>query len=163
MRACTKGYGNYTFVSGQLETAIDGTSVFFTLGNGSTPTSQSYAFSAADFVAIGGGLYQYSGTIGEDLTVSGSCIADVGTCNVYTDYYDTAQVTGLDFTNTAGSAISGTLTTGSGTDYNAIPPDTPSAVTPEPSTLVLLGTGMACLAGAIRRRFSGAKYGSISQ
>lgn len=49
----------------------------------------------------------------------------------------------------------GTLTVSQTTEASPVPP-TPVAVTPEPSSLALLGTGVLCFAGAVKRRHTAA-------
>ncbi len=63
----------------------------------------------------------------------------------YVDFYDTANITGLTFSDASGNAFTDyTLTTGSGHDYTAVP---------IPATAWLLGSGLISLIG-FRRKIS---------
>lgn len=71
-------------------------------------------------------------------------------CNANVDFSQTARITGLQVLDTNGNVVTGaTITTGSGTDYNA------SAV-PEPSSLLLLSSTTFALIPKLRR-FKGGK------
>jgi hypothetical protein len=86
----------------------------------------------------------------EEFITSDSCDAEAGlgynACFGQASY--TAQIASITVDDAHGNAISGaTVTSLSGVDYSL-----PQAATPEPSSFILLGTGMLCLVVKMRRK-----------
>lgn len=77
----------------------------------------------------------------------------IATCNVTSDFSHTAQVEQIVVEDANGNPVSGAFATSvNGVDYS-LPPD-PTGVTPEPSTLLMLGSGLIGVVGAVKRRLT---------
>jgi hypothetical protein len=131
----------YIYVNSVLNPSNSlGADYFIFLTNGTTLATISIPFITSE-----GGSFTVT------LNTVDSCgIGGGSSCTVINNYFDTSTITGYSLTDSSGNPINGTVGFGSGTNYDAIPSDTPSAVTPEPSSLALLGTGIFGLAVAVR-------------
>jgi hypothetical protein len=73
-------------------------------------------------------------------------------CNIFTNYLDTSRVTGYTVLDQSGNPIDASVVFGSGTDYNSISDDNRPSPVPEPSTIIMIVTGLAGVANVIRSR-----------
>jgi hypothetical protein len=118
-----------------------GADYYIPVGNGTTLDTISLPFISSE-----------SETFTITFQTNGGCgIAGASACVVDSNYFNTSIITGYSLTGASGSPISGTVNFASGTNYDAIPRDA-SAATPEPSSLLLLATGLAGVGWFARRR-----------
>ncbi|MGF7183716.1 PEP-CTERM sorting domain-containing protein [Tunturiibacter psychrotolerans] len=89
---------------------------------------------------------------GTEFESANQCETDgSATCSAQSLFFNTATIDSITVENANGSPVSGaTVTSLAGIDYNA----SPVGSTPEPSSILLLGTGVISIAALIRRRLS---------
>jgi hypothetical protein len=147
-------------VDGSNTIICNGLQESFVCGN-SKANSQLLAPGADTDVGSSGGIFTESFAIAGsgkvpvsiELRTYAACLIGTSTvCDASSDYYDTATVISLAVFDSQGNPVNeAVITAASGTDYNNLTNSSP-VVTPEPSTLALLGTGLAGIASAARRR-----------
>jgi hypothetical protein len=102
----------------------------------------------------------FGGQVGIGLTLysSATCVTfNNTTCSSDTNFINTLTVLGVSVVDANGNVVPGaTITADSGTNYNDITGDnvSPSAGTPEPSSVLMLGVSMLALAELVLKKSS---------